>query len=73
VGRAEIPAEEKLDILAIARAIEARGGRARACRSTTEAIEAAVDEAKAGDTIVVMSNGRFDDAPDRILLALMQR
>lgn len=73
VGRAEIPAEEKLDILAIARAIEARGGRARACRSTTEAIEAAVNEAKAGDTIVVMSNGRFDDAPDRILLALMQR
>jgi hypothetical protein len=32
-----------------------------------------VNEAKAGDTIVVMSNGRFDDAPDRILLALMQR
>jgi UDP-N-acetylmuramate-alanine ligase len=38
-----------------------------------EVVEAAAAEARTGDTIVVMSNGRFEDAPDRILLALMQR
>jgi UDP-N-acetylmuramate: L-alanyl-gamma-D-glutamyl-meso-diaminopimelate ligase len=73
VGRSEIPAEEKLDTRAIAEAIVGRGGRARACGTVDEAIDSAVAEASPGDTIVVMSNGRFDDAPDRILLALMER
>jgi UDP-N-acetylmuramate: L-alanyl-gamma-D-glutamyl-meso-diaminopimelate ligase len=72
VGRTGIPAEEKLDTKSIARAISSRGGRARACESVEETVEAAVREAQRGDTIVVMSNGRFDDAPDRILLALMK-
>jgi len=73
VGRSEIPAEEKLDTRAIAEAIRSAGGQAQACESVEEAVMAAVAEAKPGDTIVVMSNGRFEDAPDRILLALMQR
>jgi UDP-N-acetylmuramate: L-alanyl-gamma-D-glutamyl-meso-diaminopimelate ligase len=73
VGRSEIPTEEKLDTRAIAEAIVGRGGRARACGTVGEAIDSAVAEASPGDTIVVMSNGRFEDAPDRILLALMQR
>ena len=72
VGRSEIPAEEKLDTGAIAEAIRGGGGKARACTSVDEVVEAAAAEARSGDTIVVMSNGRFDDAPDRILLALMQ-
>ena len=73
VGRSEIPSEEKLDTKAIANAIVSRGGQARACESVDEAVRAAAAEAQAGDTIVVMSNGRFEDAPDRILLALMDR
>lgn len=73
VGRGEIPSEEKLDTQAIAAEIVSRGGRARACASVDEAVEAAAAEAKPGDTIVVMSNGRFEGAPDRILRALMQR
>ncbi len=72
VGRSEIPPEEKLDTQAIAEAIMSRGRQARACASVEEAVEAAAAEAKPGDTIVVMSNGRFDDAPDKILLALIQ-
>jgi len=72
VGRGEIPREERLDTEAIAATIMRRGGQARACASVEEVIEAAAAEARPGDTIVVMSNGRFDDAPDRILLALMQ-
>ena len=73
VGRSEVSAEEKLDTEAIARAIRSRGGQARACATVEAAVEAAVSEARDGDTIVVMSNGRFEDAPDRILLALMKR
>lgn len=73
VGRSEIPAEEKLDTRAIADDITARGGQALACATSEEAIAAAIAEARPGDTIVVMSNGRFDDAPDRILLGLMRR
>ncbi|MBT8451050.1 MAG: UDP-N-acetylmuramate:L-alanyl-gamma-D-glutamyl-meso-diaminopimelate ligase [Deltaproteobacteria bacterium] len=72
VGRTGIPAEEKLDTKSIAEAISSRGGQARACESVEEAVEAAATEAEPGDTIVVMSNGRFDDAPDRILLALVK-
>jgi UDP-N-acetylmuramate: L-alanyl-gamma-D-glutamyl-meso-diaminopimelate ligase len=73
VGRSEIPEDEKLDIAGIAEAITRNGRRARACETVGEAIDAAAAEAKPGDTIVVMSNGRFDDAPDRILLALVER
>jgi len=69
VGRSGIPTEEKLDTKAIAEAISGRGGQAKACESVNEAVEAAAAEAQPGDTIVVMSNGRFGDAPDRILLA----
>ena len=72
VGRSEVPAEEKLDTEAIAEAIRSDGGQARACGSVEEVVEAAAAEAGSGDTIVVMSNGRFEDAPDRILLALME-
>jgi len=73
VGRSEIAAEEKLDTEAIAEAIRSRGGAAQACTSVEEAVEAAVSDARRGDTIVVMSNGRFEDAPDRILVGLMKR
>ena len=72
VGRSEIAPKEKLDTEAIAAAIRGRGGQARACESVEEVIEAAAAEARQGDTVVVMSNGRFEDAPDRILLALMR-
>ena len=72
VGRSEIPPEEKLDTKAIAETITSGGGQARACTSVNEAVDAAAAAAKPGDTIVVMSNGRFEDAPDRILLALMK-
>ncbi len=73
VGRSEIPADERLDVAAIAEAITRNGRPARACETVDEVIETAAAEANPGDTIVVMSNGRFEDAPDRILLALLRR
>jgi UDP-N-acetylmuramate: L-alanyl-gamma-D-glutamyl-meso-diaminopimelate ligase len=72
VGRSEVPSEEKLDTTRIADELKKRGKTAHACASVDEAVATAVDVAGAGDTIVVMSNGHFDDAPDRILLGLMR-
>ena len=71
VGRSEIAADEKLDTHAIAEAIRATGAEAHACASVAEAIETAAAHANPGDTIVVMSNGRFEDAPDQILTTLL--
>ena len=72
VGRSEVPSDEKLDTTRIANELVNRGKTARACTSVDEAVTAAVEVAEAGDTIIVMSNGRFEDAPDRILLGLMK-
>jgi UDP-N-acetylmuramate: L-alanyl-gamma-D-glutamyl-meso-diaminopimelate ligase len=72
VGRSEIPAAEKLDTKQIAEQLTSRGKIAHACESVEEAIAMAVNSARPNDTIVVMSNGRFKDAPDRILLGLMR-
>ena len=68
VGRGEVAESERLDTAAIADAIRQTGAEALACTSVDEAIEEAIRHATPGDTIVVMSNGRFQDAPDRVLL-----
>ena len=70
VGRSEIDESERLDTAAIAKAIEANGGEAIACPTVDAAIAKTLELATPGDTVVVMSNGRFADAPDRILLGL---
>lgn len=71
VGRGEIAADEKLDTRAIAESIRSSGGDATAYAAVDEVIEAAIEGARPGDTIVVMSNGRFGNAPDRILAGLV--
>ncbi|MDH3201673.1 MAG: Mur ligase domain-containing protein [Myxococcales bacterium] len=73
VGRREIPTTEKLDTKRIAEQLIGRGKKAHACESVEDAIAIAVRLAQANDTVVVMSNGRFEDAPDRILLGLVRR
>ncbi|MEM9730821.1 MAG: Mur ligase family protein, partial [Myxococcota bacterium] len=70
VGRPEIPAEERLDTVGIAKTLQALGKDARACASVDDTVETAVQCAQENDIIVVMSNGRFQDAADRILLGL---
>lgn len=73
VGRSEIPEAERLQTAGIARAIRLQGAQAMACGSVEEVVTVTADIARRGDTIVVMSNGRFDDAADRILVALLER
>ena len=70
VGRREIASEDKLDTEVVAEAIRATGREASAHATVDEVIKNAVESARPGDTIVVMSNGRFENTPDRILAAL---
>ncbi len=73
VGRREIPTEKRLDVNAIADAIEAQGGKAQACENVDSLIAQAIRCAEPGDTIIAMSNGAFEGAPRRILDALKAR
>ena len=73
VGRREVSPEQRLDTRAIAESIARRGGDAQACASVQDAVQTAAAETRPGDTIVCMSNGRFEDAPERILLELLGR
>lgn len=71
VGRPEIPSSEKLDTKQIAEQLNRLGRDAHACDTIEETVTAAVRCARENDIVVVMSNGRFDDAADRILLGLI--
>ncbi|MEO1227517.1 MAG: UDP-N-acetylmuramate:L-alanyl-gamma-D-glutamyl-meso-diaminopimelate ligase [Myxococcota bacterium] len=59
VGRAELPSEERLDVVALAAAISARGRPARAFDSLDAIVETLVASARPGDSLVFMSNGGF--------------
>ncbi len=74
VGRMEIPAEDRLDIPAIVRDITARGGRAETFaagpQSVDEIVARVAAEAKAGDTVAVLSNGAFGGIHGKLTSAL---
>jgi len=46
------------------------GGRGRTAGTVTELIALLRDQARAGDRVVFMSNGGFENAPRRFLAAL---
>ncbi len=73
VGRPEIASDERLDVVAVAAAIEAAGGRALAPESHDAMLAQLADEARPGDTVVMMSNGAFGDAHARLLARLATR
>ncbi len=74
VGRPEIPDAERLDVPAIVREINARGGRAETVDigpSSVDAIVARVAaEAKPGDVVAVLSNGAFGGIHGKLAKAL---
>jgi UDP-N-acetylmuramate: L-alanyl-gamma-D-glutamyl-meso-diaminopimelate ligase len=73
VGRAEIPEVERLDVERIAAAVRAAGRQAEAA-SGVDAIVARVAElARAGDTVLAMSNGAFGQVHDKLLARLAAR
>ncbi len=65
-----IPAGQRLATDVLARAISARGPRAAACESSDAILAALLDDARAGDVAVVMSNGPFDNLKERRLASL---
>jgi len=73
VGRPEIPEGERLDVAALAKAIEVRGVRAQAFDSIEDIVTAAGSAAQAGDSLVVMSNGAFGNILDKLASALAER
>jgi UDP-N-acetylmuramate: L-alanyl-gamma-D-glutamyl-meso-diaminopimelate ligase len=70
VGRPEIAAEERLDTAALAASI---GEKAEAPASIDAMVAAVVGAAQAGDVVVLMSNGTFGGAHDRVLAELAVR
>jgi UDP-N-acetylmuramate: L-alanyl-gamma-D-glutamyl-meso-diaminopimelate ligase len=70
LGRANVPAEERLDLDAIAGAIRAGGRDAIAPSSIDDVLDAITARAQPGDTVLLMSNGDFGGLHDRLLAAL---
>ena len=73
VGRPEIATEEKLDVGALAAAMQASGRDAHAPDSHDALLALLVERAAPGDTIALMSNGDFGGVHDRLLAALATR
>jgi len=71
LGRTNIPEAERLDL---ARLVRDLGAAKAATASTVDGIvERLTDEARAGDTIAVLSNGAFGGLHARLLRALETR
>ena len=73
VGRKEIPESERLDVAAIAQRLRERGRRAEAPITHDAILSLVLDEARAGDTLVLMSNGDFSGLLGRVVAALAVR
>ena len=64
--------EELLDLDRLAQTLVEAGVAAEALSDTDSVLERAIDVAKAGDVVVTMSSGGFDDLPNRLLEAFGQ-
>jgi UDP-N-acetylmuramate: L-alanyl-gamma-D-glutamyl-meso-diaminopimelate ligase len=73
VGRKEIAADEKLDVKALAEGMRARCQRAEAPETHEQILALLLDQLRAGDTVVVMSNGDFQGMLERLIAALTVR
>lgn len=70
LGRANIPEAERLDLGRLARDL---GAKAAVAPSVDAIVAQLAEEAKAGDTIAVLSNGAFGGIHGRLLRALSDR
>ncbi|MRG94459.1 UDP-N-acetylmuramate--L-alanine ligase [Polyangium spumosum] len=70
LGRPEIPEAERLDLCALAKALEARGKRALLPSSVDEIVTLLARDAAAGDTIALLSNGAFGGIYEKLRGAL---
>lgn len=68
-----LAADDRLDVVELARRLAARGVEARACASTGETLAQALAWATPGGVVATMSSGAFDGLPHRLLAALADR
>jgi UDP-N-acetylmuramate: L-alanyl-gamma-D-glutamyl-meso-diaminopimelate ligase len=68
-----IPPHARLDVPKLANAISRRGPTAFACSSIDEIVQRMVADCRAGDVLLCMSNGPFEELPKRLLAKLGQR
>ena len=73
VYRSSLPENERLSPETLVRDLKAAGVSARHVATVPEIVETVRREARAGDLIVVMSNGGFDDIHRKLLDALEKR
>jgi UDP-N-acetylmuramate: L-alanyl-gamma-D-glutamyl-meso-diaminopimelate ligase len=62
--------DDRLDVAALAAAIGSRGPAATACDSVDQIFEQIIADARAGDVVLCMSNGPFENLPNRLRAAL---
>jgi UDP-N-acetylmuramate: L-alanyl-gamma-D-glutamyl-meso-diaminopimelate ligase len=70
LGRSEIAVSERLDLQALVTTLSAAGTRATAAPSVEAIVDLISSEAKAGDTVLLMSNGAFGGIYDKLRGAL---
>jgi UDP-N-acetylmuramate: L-alanyl-gamma-D-glutamyl-meso-diaminopimelate ligase len=68
-----VPAGEELDVPKLVEALKAQGIEADGSTDVAAMAEAAAREAKAGDVLLVMSNGAFGGFIEKLLAALKAR
>lgn len=73
IGRSDIPKEERLDLERLVVDLGARGVDAATTPSIEAIVETIANDAKAGDTIALLSNGAFGGIYDKLRDALERR
>jgi UDP-N-acetylmuramate: L-alanyl-gamma-D-glutamyl-meso-diaminopimelate ligase len=70
VFRSSLPEHERLSVDEIVSHVCASGRRARHIGTVAEIVQTVAAEARAGDLVVIMSNGGFEGIHDKLLAAL---
>jgi UDP-N-acetylmuramate: L-alanyl-gamma-D-glutamyl-meso-diaminopimelate ligase len=70
VFRASLPDAERLSIEELVKDLTAAGKEARQFPSVGDIVDTVAEEARAGDLVVIMSNGGFDGIHDKLLARL---
>ena len=73
VGRPEIPEDERLNPTRLAEELSQTGPRGRHLAAVDAIVRTVVAEARAGDTVVIMSNGGFGGIHSKLAQALKAR
>lgn len=70
VGRPDIPENERLDVAKIVADLESHGTQSEAPSSVDAIVARIASEARAGDTVALLSNGAFGGIYDKLRVAL---